>query len=148
MAQEIFLRVHDAARTYQVQARFTTWLYRIASNVCLNELRRPHLKVAHYSIEGARSSANDCDPMALIDKRSEEPDKTLERQAISVALQSALGQIPDKQRMAFILNKYQEFSYAEVADIMGITEKAVKSLIHRAKEALAEKLKPLLPELL
>jgi RNA polymerase sigma-70 factor (ECF subfamily) len=148
MAQEIFLRVHDAAPTYQAQARFTTWLYRIASNVCLNELRRPHLRVVHQSIEGTRSSANDCDSMELTDKRSEGPDKILERQAISAALRRALEQLPDKQRMAFILNKYQEFSYAEVGDIMGITEKAVKSLIHRAKVALAEKLKPLLPELL
>jgi RNA polymerase sigma-70 factor (ECF subfamily) len=77
-----------------------------------------------------------------------EADKRLERQEISHALKRALEQIPDKQRIAFVLNKYQELSYAEVAEVMRITEKAVKSLIHRAKEALAERLKPLLPELL
>ena len=56
--------------------------------------------------------------------------------------------MPEKQRAAFILNKYQELSYGEVAEIMKISEKAVKSLIHRAKETLAERLKPLLPELI
>ena len=76
------------------------------------------------------------------------PDLLLERQAISNALSQALGQLPEKQRVAFILNKYQELSYGEVAEIMKISEKAVKSLIHRAKETLAEKLKPLLPELI
>jgi RNA polymerase sigma-70 factor (ECF subfamily) len=63
-------------------------------------------------------------------------------------LKQALDQIPERQRTAFILNKYQDLSYAEVAEIMRMSEKAVKSLIHRAKETLAQKLKPLLPELL
>ena len=76
-----------------------------------------------------------------------EPDRNLERQAIARALRQALDQIPEKQRVAFFLNKYQELSYAEVAEVMKLSEKAVKSLIHRAKETLAERLKPLLPEL-
>jgi RNA polymerase sigma-70 factor (ECF subfamily) len=72
----------------------------------------------------------------------------MERRAIAAALRRSLAQLPDKQRAAFILNKYQELSYAEVAEVMGTSEKAVKSLIHRAKESLAEILEPLLPELL
>ena len=63
-------------------------------------------------------------------------------------IKRALVQIPEKQRIAFILNKYQELSYAEVADVLKMSEKAVKSLIHRAKEALAERLEPLMGELL
>ena len=63
-------------------------------------------------------------------------------------MKEALALLPEKQRLAFILNKYQELSYAEVAEVMQTSEKAVKSLIHRAKEALAEALRPLLPELL
>ena len=75
-------------------------------------------------------------------------DELLERQAIVRVIREALATVPEKQRMAFILNKYEEFSYAEVAEIMKTSEKSVKSLIHRARETLAARLKPLMPELL
>jgi RNA polymerase sigma-70 factor (ECF subfamily) len=143
LAQEIFLRVYEGAAGYQPKAKFTTWLYRIATNVCLNEIRKPRFRVAHQSLATAR--LDDRDTHAL-EARSES-DMSLAQEAISHALRQALNQIPDKQRIAFILNKYQELSYAEVAEIMGTSEKAVKSLIHRAKEALAEKLKLSLPGL-
>jgi RNA polymerase sigma-70 factor (ECF subfamily) len=147
LAQEIFLKVHDAAASYRVQAKFTTWLYRIATNVCLNEVRRPHFRNAHQSLDANPREAPDEVSFDLEDKGAVDPEKLLQRQAIAQALRQALGQIPEKQRIAFILSKYQELSYVEVAEIMKISEKAVKSLIHRAKEALAEGLKPLLPEL-
>jgi RNA polymerase sigma-70 factor (ECF subfamily) len=146
LAQEIFLRVYEGAAAYKAQARFTTWLYRIATNVCLNEIRKPHFRVALQSLTTGRTRDGETVPIDV--ETESEPDKHLEQQAISRALKQALDQIPDKQRIAFILNKYQELSYAEVSEIMKISEKAAKSLIHRAKEALAEKLKPLLPELL
>lgn len=140
LAQEIFLRVYEGASGYQVQAKFTTWLYRIATNVCLNEIRKPRFKALHEPLA----------PERLQEARHPGggPDRIVEQQAISQVLRKALGQLPEKQRTAFILNKYQEFSYSEVAEIMKTSEKAVKSLIHRAREALAERLKPLLPELL
>jgi len=72
----------------------------------------------------------------------------MERRDIATALRQALEQLPEKQRLAFILNKYQDLSYAEVAEVMKTSEKAVKSLIHRAKEALCAHLKPLLSELI
>ncbi len=144
LAQEIFLKVYEAAGGYQAQAKFTTWLYRIATNVCLNEIRKPRFRAAHKPLsEETPETAR----ISLHAAAEDGPDKTLERQDISRALREALEKIPDKQRTAFILSKYQEFSYAEVAEIMKTSEKAVKSLIHRAREALAERLKPLLPEL-
>lgn len=146
LAQEIFLKVYEGAEGYHAQAKFTAWLYRIATNLCLNEIRKPHFRAARQSVEVNRFQ-NPAAPSAAIDGAGK-PDKLLELQAISHALKQALDQIPDKQRTAFILNKYQEFSYAEVAEIMQISEKAVKSLVHRAKETLAERLRPLLPELL
>jgi RNA polymerase sigma-70 factor, ECF subfamily len=144
LAQEIFLRVCATAAGYQAQAKFTTWLYRIATNVCLNELRKPRFRAVHRPI-----SVEQPDGVELSSGTGprDGQDEILQRQAISNALREALDGIPEKQRTAFILNKYQEFSYADVAGIMKISEKAVKSLIHRAKEALAERLKPLLPEL-
>jgi RNA polymerase sigma-70 factor (ECF subfamily) len=144
LAQDIFLRVYESASRYRVEAKFTTWLYRIATNVCLNEIRKSHLRAGRLPLEAiARGPLPAC---ALGCGSS--PEKLLEREAISRAIREALNRIPEKQRIAFVLNKYQEFSYAEVAEIMGISEKAVKSLIHRAREALTERLKPILPDLL
>ena len=145
LAQEIFLRVYEGAAHYTVQSRFTTWLYRIATNVCLNEVRKPQFKAVHQPLSIEREP----DPgLPSGDGISGGPQKLLERQALARALREALERIPEKQRTAFMLNKYQELSYAEVAGIMKTSEKAVKSLIHRAKETLAERLKPLMPELL
>ena len=146
LAQEIFLRVYEAAAGYEVQAKFTSWLYRIATNVCLNEIRKPHVRaVLSKEEENCNVAAVD---FPKLNRASLPPDRLLEQQAVSRALSRTLEQLPEKQRAAFILNKYEELSYGEVADAMKISEKAVKSLIHRAKETLAEKLRPLLPELM
>jgi RNA polymerase sigma-70 factor (ECF subfamily) len=147
LAQEVFLRVHDAASAYRPKAKFRTWLYRIATNVCLNEVRRPQFRARHEPIQGSREGGDEI-PMEYIDRSVEAPDAVMERRAIAAALKSALAQLPEKQRVAFILNKYQDLSYAEVAEVMTTSEKSVKSLIHRAKEAMAEQLRPLLPELI
>jgi RNA polymerase sigma-70 factor (ECF subfamily) len=137
LAQEIFLRIYEGAGGYQAQAKFTTWLYRIATNACLNEIRKPRNRASHAPLEEALSIG--CAAAS---------GERLERQAVSLAIRSVLDQLPDKQRVAFILNKYQELSYSEVSEVMKLSDKAVKSLIHRAKETLAEKLRPLLPELM
>ncbi len=148
LAQDIFLKVYEGGGRYQPQARFTTWLYRIATNTCLNEVRKPHFRVVHETLTPTERDDPDAKPIDPREKGSAAPDKILERQAVARVLRRALDTLPEKQRTAFILSKYQEFSYAEVAEIMRISEKAVKSLIHRAKETLAERLEPLLPELL
>jgi RNA polymerase sigma-70 factor, ECF subfamily len=142
-------RFRTSRASYRVQAKFTTWLYRIAANVCLNEIRKPHVRAALKNEERHGDAAQWVNSQTgRVHDSSTFPDLLLERQAISNALSQALGQLPEKQRAAFILNKYQELSYSEVAEIMKISEKAVKSLIHRAKETLAERLKPLLLELI
>ena len=145
LAQEVFLRVYEGASGYEVQARFTAWLYRIATNICLNEIRKPRFRATHEPLENSR--LHDYGSGAAASQEKNGPAILLEQQAVSRAIRQAMEQLPDKQRAAFVLNKYEELSYAEVADIMRISEKAVKSLIHRAKETLAERLKPLLPEL-
>ena len=146
LAQEIFMRVYEGAAGYQPQAKFTTWLYRVATNVCLNEVRKPHFRAMRQSVP---TDPPDNQETASFEPKTEnDAGRRLEQQAISGAIRHALEQIPLKQRIAFILNKYQELPYAEVAEVMKISEKAVKSLIHRAKETLAEKLKPSLPGLL
>jgi len=148
LAQDIFLKVYENAGNYAVQAKFTTWLYTIATNVCLNEVRRPHFKAKHQSLYRIDANGGAEEEIGIEAETTSSPDALLERQGIEDAIKSALEHVPEKQRIAFILNKYQELSYAEVAEVLEVSEKAVKSLIHRAKEALALKLKPWMPELL
>ncbi len=148
LTQEIFIRVHDAAAGYRPEAKFTTWLYKIATNVCLNEIRRPYFRATHYSISVAASSEEEGRPMELEDRRQAGAQQVMEHKAMAAALRTALQTLPQKQRAAFVLNKYQDLSYQEVAEVMQISEKAVKSLIHRAKEALAARLHPVITELL
>jgi RNA polymerase sigma-70 factor, ECF subfamily len=148
LAQEVFLRVHDAASSYRVEAKFTTWLYRIATNVCLNELRRPRFRAAHESLDVLAGEDPDTRPADLADKKALSPEAELGRRDLARQIARALERLPEKQRAAFVLNKYQELSYLEVAEAMNTSEKAVKSLIHRAKERIASALAPLMVELL
>jgi RNA polymerase sigma-70 factor (ECF subfamily) len=146
LAQDVFIKVYDAARNYRAEAKFTTWLYRIATNVCLNEIRRPYFRAPHQSLDTPASDDPDDRPPEVEDVSRPSPETELERRGLRDLLKRALAALPEKQRVAFILNKYQELSYAETADVMRTSEKAVKSLIHRAKEALAERLAALVPE--
>jgi len=148
LAQEIFIKVYESAAGYRIQARFTSWLYRIATNVCLNEIRKPQFRVPHRSLHASPFDGENDEDRKLVFGTAEGPDQILERKDLSRIIRQALEQIPEKQRIAFILKKYQELSYSEIADVLESSEKAVKSLIHRAKEALAEKLKPFAAELL
>jgi RNA polymerase sigma-70 factor, ECF subfamily len=148
LAQEVFLRVYENAAGYRIQARFTSWLYKIATNVCLNEIRKPQFRVPHQSMHASLSDDGNDEDRKLEFGTAAAPDKIFEQKDLSRIIGQALQQIPEKQRIAFILNKYQELSYSEVADVMDSSEKAVKSLIHRAKEALAERLRPFTKELL
>jgi RNA polymerase sigma-70 factor (ECF subfamily) len=148
LAQEVFLKVYENAAGYRVQAKFTSWLYKIATNVCLNEIRKPQFRAPHQSMHASPYDGGNEEERTPEFGTTAGPDKIFERKDLSRIIKRALAQIPEKQRIAFILNKYQELSYSEVADILNCSEKAVKSLIHRAKEALAERLKPLTAELL
>ena len=146
LAQEVFLRVHDAAGSYRPSARFSTWLYRIATNVCLNEVRRPRFKARHDSLD-AETTDPGAEPRIQIRDANPDPEAQAARLDLVRMLRGALQALPEKQRVAFILNKYAELSYTEVAEVMNTSEKAVKSLIHRAKEGLASKLRPLIKEM-
>lgn len=148
MAQEIFLKVYENAAGYKIKAKFTSWLYRIATNVCLNEIRKPQFRVPHQSLHTSPFDGENDEDRKLEYGTTAGPDQIFEQRDLSRIIRQALQQLPEKQRIAFILNKYQELSYSEVAGVLDVSEKAVKSLIHRAKEALAERLKPFSAELL
>ena len=139
LAQEVFLRVWQAARTYEPKAKFTTWLYRIAANLCLNELnssrRRSWLQFFHVGTnEQTVGKENFSDG-------SPSPEDLLLSRERNRRITEALQSLPENQRMALILKRYDGLSYEEIARILGCSVSAVESLLVRAKKNLQEKLK-------
>jgi RNA polymerase sigma-70 factor (ECF subfamily) len=126
VAQEAFLHVHRAARRYQPDAKFTTWLYRIVVNLCHDARRRARRGPAQLS-EGAAPAQ---DPVA-------DPIEAVER---AERVRRAVSSLPDRQRTAVILHRYQGLSHHEIAQAMGWSESAVESLIVRAYATLRREL--------
>jgi RNA polymerase sigma-70 factor (ECF subfamily) len=136
LVQEVFLRVIRARARYRPTARFSTWLYRIVFNLCVNERERA----------GRAALALDASAFDREDERAPEPAAGLERDDVTRAVRAALAALPPTQRMALVLAKYEELSLAEIAEVMGSSEKAIKSLVHRARENLRAALAPFLQE--
>ena len=135
IAQEVFLRVFRAAKDYQPQAKFRTWLFTIATNLCLNELRdnknRPRLvelsdlQEQEYPIAAPAASS---------------PEKAATDAELSAGVRKAIQNLPENQRIAILLRQYNEFTYEEISRIMGISTSAVESLIQRARQNLKKSL--------
>jgi RNA polymerase sigma-70 factor, ECF subfamily len=141
LAQEVFIRVWQAAKSYKPEAKFTTWIYRIATNLCLNELKSAHHK---KWFQFFRSDANDeIRAEEAVPDRSPSPEDILLTRERSRRITDVLLSLPENQRMALILKRYDEISYEEIARVMGCSVSAVESLLDRAKRNLQEKLKNL-----
>lgn len=141
VCQEVFMRVYKAGARYRPDAEYSTWLFKIATNVCLNELRKRKYKSIFLSIddnEGKRGlDIPDPSPESLT--RIEEREK---KKSIMAAIRS----LPGKQRAAILLREYQGFSYADIAQQLGCSESSVKSLIFRGRNQLKKRLEPELRE--
>src|ERR1700674_3841464 len=129
LAQQVFIRIWKSAPRYQPTAKFTTWLFRITRNLVFNELRRKR----HF-IDQIEDIA---EPAERPDK---EPDQMLLEGELQGAILEAINQLPESQRMAIILRRYEEMPYEEIADVMGTTVPAVKSILFRARAELRERL--------
>lgn len=140
LVQEVFLRVIRARSGYRPEARFSTWLYRIVFNLCVNEgaRRRP----ARSLDAGHDDQASE----AWEDAHAPAPGAALEQADLVRSVRAAIAALPERQRMALVLAKYDGLPYEEVAAVLGTSEKAVKSMIHRAREALRASLSPFLEE--
>jgi RNA polymerase sigma-70 factor (ECF subfamily) len=142
LAQEVFLRVYKSRERYQPDARFTTWLYRIATNLALNAIRDRRDEVS--------GSTGDDDDGGTILERFVDPQPTVEQRLVQrdreLLIRQAVEGLPENQRVAVILHKYQEVDYRQIAAILSVSESAVKSLLFRAYEALRLRLEPLLRE--
>jgi len=127
VAQETFLRVYRAAKRYKPQAKFTTWLYRIVVNLCLDE-RRKQSKTA--------ATLEDADPAVLAESES----NAAERKEVVESVKTAVGELPERQRLVVILHRYDGLSHGEISEVTGWTQSAVESLLVRAYANLREKL--------
>jgi len=137
LVQEAFLRVHRARDRYRPDAKFSTWLYRIGTNLALNELRRPRRARPHASTD--EPSEKDRKPLRLV-SHSPGADQQLEIRRRASHVETALAGLPERQRMAIWLSAVEGMSYAEVAAALETTEKSVKSLVHRARVTLADRM--------
>lgn len=144
LAQEVFLRVYRARGKYTPSAKFTTWLFRIASNLALNSVRDERHRQRDVSIDEP-AAGDEGNESPAVDVPSREPgvlDKMLARQR-ALQIRRAIGTLPEKQRVAVLLHKYQGMDYDEIARVLDCSESALKSLLFRAYETLRAELAPL-----
>jgi len=138
LAQDVFLKLHQARGRYRQTARFKTFLYRIASNHCLNELRRGE----YASRSAAPRDGEPSQDLDALPSSAATPEETARGAALERAVRRLLARLPESQRAALVLARFEGLSYEEVAQVLETTVPAVKSLVHRATVAAAEALAP------
>jgi RNA polymerase sigma-70 factor (ECF subfamily) len=131
IAQQVFVRVWKSAKRYVPRAKFTTWLLKITRNLVFNELRR---RSRHSQLPLHVESEEEERPIR--DERATAPDASLLEQELQSAIETAIAQLPETQRMAVALRRYNELSYEEIAAVLGQSVPAVKSLLFRARSEL------------
>ena len=139
LTQDVFLRVYNARHRYRPDARFTTWLYRIATNLALNAIRDAKGR--------QQQDVNDCGqdgetPFEFVDPRASVEQELIETDRGRM-IREAIESLPENQRTAVILHKYQDVDYRQIAKVLKVSESAVKSLLFRAYETLRVRLEPL-----
>ena len=148
LAQEVFLRVYRARAEYVPSAKFTTWLFRIATNLALNSVRDHRYEKRNISIDAPiTTDAEDGDERTLdVPEKHPNIEQHLVEDARKKMILHAIDKLPEKQRAAVLLHKYQELDYAEIAKILACSESALKSLLFRAYETLRVELAPLVAQ--
>jgi RNA polymerase sigma-70 factor (ECF subfamily) len=143
VAQNVFLQVFKSRARYERTAKFSTWLFTIARNLCLNEIRRRSRHPAE-SIEEAHAEHDDRPARQYEDKKIFQPPEKMLHGELAGKIEEALAGLPEIQRTAILLCRQDELSYEEIARVLGCSLSATKSVIHRGRETLKEKLKPYL----
>ncbi len=148
LAQEVFLRVYRARKDYVPSAKFTTWLFRIATNLALNSMRDNRYQRMEISIDApVTTDAEDGDERTLdVAEKHPNIEQHLIEEARRKMIRHAIDKLPEKQRAALLLHKYQELDYNEIAKILDCSESALKSLLFRAYETLRVELAPLVAQ--
>jgi RNA polymerase sigma-70 factor (ECF subfamily) len=140
LAQEVFLRVYRSRETYEASAKFTTWLYRIATNLAVNHARdtrheRPEVTVSLDEPDDDTGTTFELPDGSLT------AEQALVRRERLLAIRSKVEALPERQRLAVIMHKYQQMDYKQIAEVLKLSESATKSLLFRAYETLRDQLK-------
>src|SRR5213080_3353933 len=135
IAQQVFIRVWKSASRYRPRAKFTTWLLKITRNLVFNELRRTKRR-AHVPLEAETGT----EESALKDESNPAPDASLLEDELQRAIEEAIMQLPESQRMALVLRRYEQLSYEQIADVLDLSVPAVKSVLFRARTELRSRL--------
>ena len=135
IAQQVFIRVWKSASRYRPRAKFTTWLLKITRNLVFNELRRTKRR-AQVPIQ----PEPDAEEIIHQDEVTSTPDASLLESELQQEIEESILQLPDTQRMALILRRYQELSYEEIAEVLDLSVPAVKSVLFRARTELRSRL--------
>jgi RNA polymerase sigma-70 factor (ECF subfamily) len=135
IAQQVFIRVWKSARRYVPRAKFTTWLLKITRNLVFNELRRSK-RHAHVSLQSEPGAAE----VPLKDETNPAPDASLLETELQRAIEEAIVQLPESQRMALVLRRYEQLSYEQIAEVLDLSVPAVKSVLFRARTELRARL--------
>jgi RNA polymerase sigma-70 factor (ECF subfamily) len=143
LAQNVFVQVYKSADRYKVASKFSTWLFTIVRNLCLNEIRRRSRHPAD-SMDAPHQEQEDQPQHQFEDKTAAAPPETLLLGELESKIEAAMAELPENQRTAILLCRQDELSYEEIAEVLGCSLSATKSLIHRGREFLKQKLKPYL----
>jgi RNA polymerase sigma-70 factor (ECF subfamily) len=143
LAQTVFVRVWKNAARYEPTAKFTTWLFTITRNLVFNETRR---RKRHPTQSLDAAADPDDRPQQFADPGVKSPDRTLLDGEMQAAIQRAIEELPEAQRLAVIMRRYDETPYEDIAEVLDLSMAAVKSLLFRARTDLREKLRKYLEE--
>ncbi len=139
LTQEVFLRVYRTVRSYKPRAKFSTWLYRIVANLCFNVLRS-RKKGRPVSLETIAGEDGESYHREVEDEHSDGPGAGLDEQELQQVIAEAIEQLPENQRIAIVLNKFENKSYEEISEVLRCSTMAVKSLLSRARGNLRDAL--------
>jgi len=140
LMQETFIRVHGARDRYAAEARFSTWLFRIARNLALNELDRMRNRAPHLSTDGDRREGTTRPALALVSP-GPSAQAILEARRDNERMEAWLAELPERQRSALWMAAVEGYSYDEIAEVLETTSASVKALVHRARVGLADRMR-------
>lgn len=144
ITQDVFLRIFRNAHRYKPTAKFSTWMYRIVANLCFNVMRSRKTRRT-YAVD-FQGGDDDETNWQLPDASAPAPDTDLQQSELARRIDRAIADLPENQRIAIVLNKYEDQNYEEIAAVLDLTTMAVKSLLSRARSNLRERLADLDPE--